>query len=92
MTITEFMNHPWIMVSFAGWGDLGARTVAQYGRLSLDPISLSSAIYEGPSDSIAHQPCPEGGQGAMGGCQGEEPLRKKAGEAFTASPPAGVLT
>ncbi|XP_057364020.1 MAP kinase-activated protein kinase 2 isoform X2 [Manis pentadactyla] len=49
MTITEFMNHPWIMVS---------------------PSSLPSAINEGPSDAPAHQPGPEGGQGAVGGRQG----------------------
>lgn len=37
----------------------------------LGPFSLPSAINEGPSNPTAHQPRPEGGQGAVGGCQGE---------------------
>ncbi|XP_005609667.2 MAP kinase-activated protein kinase 2-like [Equus przewalskii] len=32
---------------------------------------LDHAINEGPSNPTAHQPRPEGGQGAVGGCQGE---------------------
>lgn len=56
-------------------------------RMPLDPISLSSAIYEGPSDSTAHQPCPEGGQGTMGGCQGEGTTEEEISERdFRGSP------
>lgn len=87
MTITEFMNHPWIMVSPAGWRHLGPR-----GRSlrtppcpvsSLGPFSLPPAIDEGPSNPTAHQPGPEGGQGEVGGRQGEgTPGRRGGGGAL----------
>uniref|UniRef100_F7IKB1 non-specific serine/threonine protein kinase n=1 Tax=Callithrix jacchus TaxID=9483 RepID=F7IKB1_CALJA len=47
-----------------------ARTLPTPGFDS-DPFSLFSAINKGPSNPTAHQPGPEGGQGAVGGCQGE---------------------
>lgn len=75
MTITEFMNHPWIMVSPVGWRYLGPRgrslRTPPRSRSSLGPFSLPPAIDEGPSNPTAHQPGPEGGQGEVGGRQGE---------------------
>ena len=75
MTITEFMNHPWIMVSPADWRHLGPRgrslQTPPHPRSSLGPFSLPPAIDEGPSNPTAHQPGPEGGQGEVGGRQGE---------------------
>lgn len=81
MTITEFMNHPWIMVS-AGLmkqqDGMGMRMGQGRDGMPVAPSSrsstLSAAIHAGAPDSAAHQPCAERGEGSVGGCEGKTSL------------------
>lgn len=60
MTITEFMNHPWIMVSFMGWGDLCAGTVVAqvvpYSGLYFSDCHLIPSLFPQQSTKVPQTP------------------------------------
>ena len=71
MTITEFMNHPWINVS--------TRTRPSMKVALLPPLCVvwpdlsvcaPAAVHGSPSDSSSHKSCPEGREGCLGGREG----------------------
>ena len=76
MTITEFMNHPWIMVRQQG--GVGVRTGQGWDGVPAAPGSrspaLSAAIHAGAADPAAHQPGAERGEGSVGGREGKTSL------------------
>lgn len=64
MTITEFMNHPWINVSAFSSSSFSLFTPE---RIS---VSVSKAINGGSTNPPPHQPGAEGREGCVGGRQG----------------------
>lgn len=76
MTITEFMNHPWINVSTVsfflclnlGFGDQHHHwSEVRFVCFMVPP----TAVDGGSPDTTSHQPGSKGGERCMGGCQGE---------------------
>lgn len=74
LTITEFMNHPWINVSTQVNFCLNSLLNFIYLIFYLPPVCHPKAINGGSSDPPSHQPGSDGREGRMGGSQGKRCL------------------
>ena len=71
MTITEFMNHPWINVSTRTHPSMKVALLPPLCVVWPDlSVCVPAAVHGSPSDSPPHKSCPEGGEGCLGGREG----------------------